>query len=723
MADRTAAFFTSTGALQGISQTVPDNVLAGGLKRASGDVTIDAGGANSVLLRTNSVTSVTITSGGKLTTSSTTTTPALLIGSFAGDPSSLTNGDIWYNSSTTKFRARENGATVDLISAGTASGWTDDGAEIRLTTSTDEVTVGPAAGTAGKFTVVGDTVGQKTIVAKQVAAQTAAALTIQNSAGTDLYTVTGLTSILNTYSRTVNSVFFITDDEVAGGGAGGSWSFTTGTGGDAVVSAAGASGSVSITIGQGGNAGTVGGETAAIGGTLTITGGQGGTGDAAGTGGLNGGNGSAFIITSGAGGTSGSGGAAGFGGAITIKTGDAGTVGGTFGITPGNGGLLTLRGGVGSTGDSASFAGIGGGITLIGGIGGLAFSGGSTNAGPGGDVSLTGGVGGDGNVTIAATGGGSIFINGGVGGVDNGGGGGPGGDVTIRGGNATGSNTDGTLSLGDANTSALTIAATSIVTTVNGPIRTTSTATLAGLRFGSVAGDPSTLSNGDVWYNTSTAKFRARENGATVDIIGTTSAAGWTDDGAEIRLTTSTDEVTVGPAAGTAGKFTVVGDTVGQKVAVIKMVASQSANAFEVQSSAGVTCFAVDITGSVQMSAGPSGVTGSMRILAGQASPGVRWDRLGTGVGQVDITHTAALTLDVTASTIIQPATDNTGQLGATGKRWNLVRATTVTTGDLVMDDPERGVSWRLREELDCITATNQITGKKYKLMMEELPG
>lgn len=42
-------------------------------------------------------------------------------GSVAGDPSSLANGDRWYNSSTNKFRCRENGSTVDCISSGSGS--------------------------------------------------------------------------------------------------------------------------------------------------------------------------------------------------------------------------------------------------------------------------------------------------------------------------------------------------------------------------------------------------------------------------------------------------------------------------------------------------------------------------------------------------------------------------------------------------------------------------
>jgi hypothetical protein len=45
-------------------------------------------------------------------------------------------------------------------------------------------------------------------------------------------------------------------------------------------------------------------------------------------------------------------------------------------------------------------------------------------------------------------------------------------------------------------------------------------ATIPGLNFGSHTADPSTPTNGDVWYNSTTNKFRARENGSSVDMIG-----------------------------------------------------------------------------------------------------------------------------------------------------------------------------------------------------------
>lgn len=45
-------------------------------------------------------------------------------------------------------------------------------------------------------------------------------------------------------------------------------------------------------------------------------------------------------------------------------------------------------------------------------------------------------------------------------------------------------------------------------------------ATNAGINVGSLAGDPSSADNGDIWYDSSTEKFRGRQNGATVDIVG-----------------------------------------------------------------------------------------------------------------------------------------------------------------------------------------------------------
>jgi hypothetical protein len=51
---------------------------------------------------------------GSLTALTTTTTPAINLGSFAGDPSILFNGSIWYSSTSNAVRARVNGSSVSL---------------------------------------------------------------------------------------------------------------------------------------------------------------------------------------------------------------------------------------------------------------------------------------------------------------------------------------------------------------------------------------------------------------------------------------------------------------------------------------------------------------------------------------------------------------------------------------------------------------------------------
>lgn len=38
----------------------------------------------------------------------------LSVPKYAGDPAAPTNGDVWYNSSTHKFRGRVNGVNTDL---------------------------------------------------------------------------------------------------------------------------------------------------------------------------------------------------------------------------------------------------------------------------------------------------------------------------------------------------------------------------------------------------------------------------------------------------------------------------------------------------------------------------------------------------------------------------------------------------------------------------------
>ena len=67
----------------------------------------------------------------------------LNVPTFAGDPSTVANGDVWYNSTTGKFRKRENGVTSDL---GAASGSGD--------------VVGPASSVDGQISLFNGTTGK-----------------------------------------------------------------------------------------------------------------------------------------------------------------------------------------------------------------------------------------------------------------------------------------------------------------------------------------------------------------------------------------------------------------------------------------------------------------------------------------------------------------------------------------------------------------------------------
>lgn len=76
---------------------------------------------------------------------------------------------------------------------------------------------------------------------------------------------------------------------------------------------------------------------------------------------------------------------------------------------------------------------------------------------------------------------------------------------------------DGTTGKLIQNTSALTIADTGAITFPDGVKQTFNPdGTNAGLNVGSQAGDPSSLANGDVWYNSSSNELKARINGASV---------------------------------------------------------------------------------------------------------------------------------------------------------------------------------------------------------------
>lgn len=77
------------------------------------------------------------------------------------------------------------------------------------------------------------------------------------------------------------------------------------------------------------------------------------------------------------------------------------------------------------------------------------------------------------------------------------------------------------IRLGGTMTENTTIAQAGFNTTYSGigTVQFSPSATLAGVNIGSVAGDPSSLSNGDLWYNSSQNVYRLRANGVTRNVI------------------------------------------------------------------------------------------------------------------------------------------------------------------------------------------------------------
>jgi hypothetical protein len=115
-AESTTAAAHTTGAvvLHVITKTALDNII------------IEAGGP------------IVFPAGTKKTFSPDATLSGLNVGSLAGNPISLANGDLWYNSSGNALNARINGATVSL-GAGGGSGAT-------ISTGTDASKTGTPAG-------------------------------------------------------------------------------------------------------------------------------------------------------------------------------------------------------------------------------------------------------------------------------------------------------------------------------------------------------------------------------------------------------------------------------------------------------------------------------------------------------------------------------------------------------------------------------------------------
>jgi hypothetical protein len=101
-----------------------------------------------------------------------------------------------------------------------------------------------------------------------------------------------------------------------------------------------------------------------------------------------------------------------------------------------------------------------------------------------------------------------------------------------------------TITLPDSN---FTVARTDAANTFTGLQQFTPSATLAGLNVGSVSSDPSTPSNGAVWYNSVANELRARINSATIAL----GAGGGAPANATYLTTTSNGALSANVVVGT----------------------------------------------------------------------------------------------------------------------------------------------------------------------------
>lgn len=87
--------------------------------------------------------------------------------------------------------------------------------------------------------------------------------------------------------------------------------------------------------------------------------------------------------------------------------------------------------------------------------------------------------------------------------------------------------------------------------------------------------------------------------------------------------------------------------------------------------------------------------------------------------GTLQIGTTIVFEADRDVAITLLPNADNSLNLGSEARRWALVRATTVTTGDLNLRSEDS--DWTIMEQPETIHAINRKTGKRYELMLREI--
>src|SRR3989338_3903639 len=210
-----------------------------------------------------------------------------------------------------------------------------------------------------------------------------------------------------------------------------------------------------------------------------------------------------------------------------------------------------------------------------------------------------------------------------------------------------------------------------------------------------------TTDKGCVRYNGSSNELQfSNDCSSFQSFAGASSAGGWTDDGTVVRLTTSTDNVTLGSTSDLA-KLGIDGES-DEIQFIVQGNSTQTNNLVVFENSSGTDQFRVDNSGNVAVEGGISDISGNLvlndAVDIGSATTGVNvttagaisdsdgnlslndntditgdlsvsgGDITGAGGASIDIGETTAGDVEITGDLL--PATDDTYDLGSTTKSW-----------------------------------------------------
>jgi len=198
------------------------------------------------------------------------------------------------------------------------------------------------------------------------------------------------------------------------------------------------------------------------------------------------------------------------------------------------------------------------------------------------------------------------------------------------------------------------------------------------------------------------------------------------------------------------GRFTSLGDfimgaaaplTPGEDIATFLRTQASPTRVAVVNTSAGVTAvatffarngatategFAFGVTGTGftptggRIADGGFGVIGTGLVDLAFITTGANPIRIAT-TGLTRYTFGATGNLTMNGDFDIVPSVDDDGEVGTDALRFTRVRAVTIVSGDVELKNRDGSKHWVLSEGADAVFAVNRRTGRKYRLVLEEV--